>query len=76
MALTSSCFFFRLHQSSNGHGGTEAFAEFTFNSSLASLHTYLGGMIFYLLITISSIHVNSIWGTVLLRPPVVTCNRG
>ncbi|XP_038885491.1 protein cereblon isoform X1 [Benincasa hispida] len=27
---------------SNGHGGTEAFAEFTFNSYLASLHTYLG----------------------------------
>ncbi|KGN62799.1 protein cereblon isoform X2 [Cucumis sativus] len=26
----------------NGHGGTEAFPEFTFNSSLASLHTYLG----------------------------------
>ncbi|KAG6598767.1 Protein cereblon, partial [Cucurbita argyrosperma subsp. sororia] len=26
----------------NGHGGTEAFAEFTFNSSLTSLHTYLG----------------------------------
>lgn len=26
----------------NGHGGTEAFPAFTFNSSLASLHTYLG----------------------------------
>ncbi|XP_023002303.1 uncharacterized protein LOC111496179 [Cucurbita maxima] len=26
----------------NDHGGYEAFAEFTFNSSLASLHTYLG----------------------------------
>ncbi|XP_022131733.1 protein cereblon isoform X4 [Momordica charantia] len=26
----------------HGHGGVETFAEFTFNSSLASLHTYLG----------------------------------
>lgn len=65
---------------SNGNSGTEAFAEFTFNSSLASLHTYLGGMkllfSFYLLIYILSIQVNSIWSTVILISPVVTCYRG
>ena len=43
MVGTSYAVFYSVMGSDRGNGGTSVSGEFTFDTSLASLHTYLGG---------------------------------